>query len=431
MNKKIFASKVKRTSLLILLFSITSLMLTNLLPIASIQNNDVDKTETYLTMSSMEHHDDSEIVDIQKDMELIVLLLDCIIVLAIGALLASILCFQKKLEFVSSLFMIVACSTIILTILTCYFCYNLSNTISNISDINLAKVAGPFVYIYILFIFYLLSTFASIAYFTAVVTFSIKKFKKYKNKKTEDKKNKTEGEKDKSSSDGMKIKRTAFEKRLLQKDEEGDKRDELEGWISDGVKDINKSEKTEDKPVEIHEEESVEPEPKVEEPIDAEERIEELESEEQISDTEENPLKQVDELPSKTPFGDKPVKKEQDLDSSDVKPSKTFEKALFSAIEKKQVEKRKNQSDPKIKKNKKETKKEKIQEKKKEGKNINAKQKSDDKKDKTKAKKVEESNAKVKFNVRCPTCKNIFVAEKTGKKTKIKCPECGKEGIIN
>jgi DNA-directed RNA polymerase subunit RPC12/RpoP len=35
-----------------------------------------------------------------------------------------------------------------------------------------------------------------------------------------------------------------------------------------------------------------------------------------------------------------------------------------------------------------------------------------------------------KFNVRCPQCKEIFSAEKSEEVTKIKCPHCGKEGII-
>jgi len=34
------------------------------------------------------------------------------------------------------------------------------------------------------------------------------------------------------------------------------------------------------------------------------------------------------------------------------------------------------------------------------------------------------------FTVRCPMCKNVFSVKKTGEVTKIKCPKCGKEGIV-
>lgn len=43
---------------------------------------------------------------------------------------------------------------------------------------------------------------------------------------------------------------------------------------------------------------------------------------------------------------------------------------------------------------------------------------------------IEEKPAKKTFSVRCPQCKHIFTAEKGDEITKIKCPKCGKEGVI-
>ena len=37
---------------------------------------------------------------------------------------------------------------------------------------------------------------------------------------------------------------------------------------------------------------------------------------------------------------------------------------------------------------------------------------------------------KVTFTVRCPGCKNVFSVEKTGDVTNIKCPKCGKAGVV-
>ena len=74
----------------------------------------------------------------------------------------------------------------------------------------------------------------------------------------------------------------------------------------------------------------------------------------------------------------------------------SFENALNSAIEKKQIKKEGKKTDEKIKENKKEILKPQIR----------------------------------KFIVRCPQCKEIFSAEKSEGVTKIKCPHCGKEGVI-
>jgi DNA-directed RNA polymerase subunit RPC12/RpoP len=37
---------------------------------------------------------------------------------------------------------------------------------------------------------------------------------------------------------------------------------------------------------------------------------------------------------------------------------------------------------------------------------------------------------KKKYNIRCPQCKHIFFLKNDDKATKIKCPACGKKGII-
>ena len=47
--------------------------------------------------------------------------------------------------------------------------------------------------------------------------------------------------------------------------------------------------------------------------------------------------------------------------------------------------------------------------------------------------KIEESNSygqrpeKKRLRVRCPNCENVFIVEKTGDVTKIRCPRCGKD----
>ena len=47
-----------------------------------------------------------------------------------------------------------------------------------------------------------------------------------------------------------------------------------------------------------------------------------------------------------------------------------------------------------------------------------------------KAEVKEEKPTKKTLNLRCPQCKHIYNVEKEEDITKIKCPECGKEGFI-
>ena len=48
----------------------------------------------------------------------------------------------------------------------------------------------------------------------------------------------------------------------------------------------------------------------------------------------------------------------------------------------------------------------------------------------TKSADIESAEEKEILTVRCPVCKNVFTVEKTGEITNIKCPQCGKEGIV-
>ena len=132
--------------------------------------------------------------------------------------------------------------------------------------------------------------------------------------------------------------------------------------------------------------------------IDKKEKIEQNEEiiDEPSRETEAEPVQT--KKPIVEPFKSKEKKEESSIPKT---PADTisFENVLSSAIEKRQVDKIKKES-------KEETSEEDEYE--------------DD----------ETEEEKVTLTVRCPGCKHVFTVEKTGEVTNIKCPECGKKGIV-
>ena len=134
------------------------------------------------------------------------------------------------------------------------------------------------------------------------------------------------------------------------------------------------------------------------------------------SEPEKNKIEKI-----KQPFPDKKPKKEQE-ESDELRVSEKFEKALSSAIEKKQSKIEPKEPDKKdIKQDKTE---EPMQTEIKE--NIIE---TDFQTDKTLPEKNGNKISKV-LNVKCPECNNIFSLSKENDKKSVICPKCGKEGKI-
>jgi len=132
--------------------------------------------------------------------------------------------------------------------------------------------------------------------------------------------------------------------------------------------------------------------------VEPEEKIDLKKSEDKIK---------VEPFPAEKP-------KEKIEETGETRTSEQFEKALSSAIEKTHTEKK--QQEPT-------------------GAEVETKQKAEDLQlqPTVKIQKVieeEQAEAKKKITVRCPQCKFEFPAKKEGEFTRIKCPQCGKEGVI-
>ena len=155
-----------------------------------------------------------------------------------------------------------------------------------------------------------------------------------------------------------------------------EKRVEMEQWLTGQVQDIEKQAVEEKRP-----------EPEKEKTLDIEE-----EEQEKIS---QEPYKESKEMhifpPEKT--------KEETEEPDEVRASQSFEETLSSAIQKKQT-------------------------------GVISKEGETSEEKEEISPQIEEEPAKKTFSVICPQCKHIFTVEKEEGITKIKCPECGKEGVI-
>jgi hypothetical protein len=202
-------------------------------------------------------------------------------------------------------------------------------------------------------------------------------------------------------------------KQVVNKDFEfKEKNESVENWLTD---EINKIETTENAK-----------EQEFEEDLETDHIKKETMDKQSITDNKN--VEYSDEKAS--PFSDdyKQEKPEQKKDgNSEVKISESFEKALFSAIDKK---KKGETSQEKIDKSNK-----KIVEKKEEIKHIPVKKPSKPEKNEIKENlennDIEKEKSIKKYSVKCPECSFIFTKEKNEEGvTRIKCPRCGKEGVI-
>jgi len=366
------ARSIKKLNILILFFSIFLLMLNIFLPLIAIKNPS-DPTQTqYFNLNSMKYSDEKQVEELKKDIENINLYLWLVIIIGILSFIGLIIKLSKKLNIISNLLLIIGGTTIIFCSLSCvYYMFFIKNVI-DLNGVLLATIIGPFRIAYISLIFFIILLLVSVAYTGVLIPSFLKDLKKSKkSQETKDQK-----KNDKKTVDAIETKK----EKEVSKTQSDEKKYEMKTWQAERLKDFNESiDKQKDETVKLLF--SGQPEKIKEEKLEKEpERI--IES-------------QKEETEPQVPFPQENIEKSQtkelDLEtesSEDAKTSESFEKALTTAIDKK-------------------------------------KGVSTDKKPE------EKQISPQKFNVKCPQCSYIFEAEKNPiGVTKIKCPKCGKEGII-
>jgi DNA-directed RNA polymerase subunit RPC12/RpoP len=364
-------SHVKKISISILIVSITSLILLSFLPWVVVNPN--TSSEQYLNFKMMKESDFAALDGSTNLLSAIQVIFWAIIVIAIITLFSSVLCLSKKIQIINSLLIAIGCSIIVLVSLNLIYFINLIKEINENNLFDHANLFGPFSYAYFLFIFMIALLVISIFYTINIITFLLECLRSKDKAEPSTKKIKKEEIKKKDA------KTIAYKNKL-----------QTEDWAED-----SEEQKEEDPPIKEKEEKTISNQKDEDIKI---KQVEKTYFENKTIDLEKKHAGAVQDKKSKS------TDKEEEIVITEKKETKkpdnqkedlnflSFEKALNSAIEKKKKEKLEEPSNNK-----------------------------QDKKTITEKKKIK---------VRCAKCKHTFTAELSEGKTKIKCPNCGKEGSI-
>jgi len=371
------AKKARNAIGWIVLSSILGLILLSFLPMVTVNDTNTSESVTY-NMALMEKNS-SQTGNLRKDLQTITIFFWIIIITSLLSFIGVINQLSEKFLSLGQIFLLMGCGTTIFSVLVVICHFILMRNVDGLENMSLTFIGPlPIKYIYIPLVMGIASLGCSGIYTWSIGTAAIKYFitekksKEPKPKKEKLKKKTTKKEEKQTPAVKTPATIASFKKQ-----------DEIEEWLKGEISQI---EKTKDEIVE---------------PVDEPEKEEiPLEPESSIEVTVET--EKTEGKPTIAPFSKKEpliTKEEETKSLGEVPTSPSFEKALSSAIEKRQATKKKQD----ITEQEEETPKEEVVPK--------------------------EKIVLGKLTVRCPQCKNVFKVEKEGKTTTIKCPHCGKEGV--
>jgi len=384
--------KGKKFSIWIINFCILGLILTSIFPLISVPENDALKEDLYFDFEMMKNSNNHEINSLVDDVNLINLIFWAIISLGLISLFCiTFLTFLTR--WYLYLLTIISMAIFIFSILLVIFQYNFIEDVADIDFISLSSVSYTITYVHIIFLFSIFLLICSFLYSVNIILDLGSKIHFSKSKKQLLKKNK-----DQPADYPIK---PIFDDQISQSPIPIIKKENTVRWINQEKQKVDK--KTE--------EDIYTPKKEVMTPI-------ETTSEEKSYVN--NKIAAIEKKIQPGPFA--PEKREEKpKESTEPEISKSFEKALSSAIEKKQSEFGKRDQ-------KKPMSKEIIKD--------SAPNLEDESSEPAQNKDVEKEEGplnkkdtiKLDIIVKCPQCNHIFTIKKDDT-TKIKCPRCGKEGI--
>jgi len=430
--------------------SIIGIVFTSIFPWVSVSKTLPIEGKMFYNFETMKNSNDENIITLSEKVNIINILFFLILILVIFSYIFLIIYKTQKYSSLPQILIIIGSCTILVTcVLINYLIYSFSEAVNNTEYMSTPYVFASFQYSHIILIIGIVLLIISAASTSVIIMYSYDYFKyEAKGKKSSQKilKGKAEKKLDlKEASAGVKKSKKSVTI----------KHEEIEDWLKDEVHNIEKhSESIKKLTADFYEEEQVE-KPKTQDkiketfskkdlpripeekpikkgviplgnpfdeqdntPIKIKETGKTYDSgmtKSSFSENEDVKVKPVQKLETDLTFSKKPksepfkseVKKTEVKIPDDLVLTDSFDKVLSSVIEKRQKE---------------------------------TKRSSDfDQKDKTlerydenaEVEKSELNGEKITtFTVRCPMCKNVFSVKKTGEITKIKCPKCGKEGVV-
>ena len=371
MNKGETAKKAEKPTIFILVLSIISLILMPLLPWISVAENDLVKEDLHFNFEMMKKSSNEQISDLASDLNLINISFWALIIFSLLSFLGATIHASGKFSVAGHILLLIGCATFIFSIIVIVLQLIILENIGEMNIISASAIYSPVNYAYILLIPSLLIFICSASYTWFTFSHFIQKFKSSKKtvKKLSNNKSKTKT-KEPPKKEKSALGKTSLEPKI------DEKRVEMEQWLTGQVQDIEKQAVEEKRP-----------EPEKEKSLDIEE-----EEQEKIF---QEPYKESKEMYVFPPEKTKGETEEPD----ELRASQSFEEALSSAIQKRQT-----------------------------GVIFKEGETSEEKEEISPQ--IEEELAKKTFSVICPQCKHIFTVEKEEGATKIKCPKCGKEGVI-
>lgn len=408
------AKKIERITAVLLIFSLVGLFLMSFLPWVSVTETNAIRENLVFNFDMMEKSYDNHILGYANQLSLIISFFWIIIILTVITQMGAIIHASGKITFVAQFLLTIGSITIFFSSVIVWHLYDFIKLASGNENPNLAEMFPHFYYAYIPLIFGILTLIYSCRYALIVVTHAIDKYRdspKEKKSWTEKKKDKkTEKEEKKVAERNiLKIQQNTTLDKLPLAPSPNKQKMEMEDWLNEQAEDLEEP---------INQEEKQEPivEGTKEEIITEDETKEEkspepdLVKEEEGFEKQEGKITKIGVKKDDGPAGPFPAEEPfmEPEDTELPQPSRTFEDALQSAIQRRQNVKSEGAGYKSL--------------------TAIGKEKMDEEK-KTKEKKEDLKTKEI--NIRCPKCKHIFTTPKGDGVTHIKCPNCGKEGNIN
>jgi len=446
--RRALAKRTIRLATWVVILSIIGLALASFLPWVSVEEDGSVKDTLHFNKEMMGKSDNEQIQNFVGHLNLINILFWLLIIFDLVFIIGMIIHATGKHPSLAPIMMLMGLGNLIFSILIVILQIFFIKNVNDSSTVSLSSIVTAIHYAYIPLIFVIILLINTIIYTNVAVVPLIALFKisaKPPKKKTKHKPKKTIETKETEPIIEKEKPQPTFEKTAAIP-VTNKKRTEIEGWLTGQVYKVDKPvkneitpelEKIDEKPIEKIEGKKEELTEKPAEKIGTMEEAqrEELEKPaDEVQLEQPAPAKQIIEKPTEPK--EPPV------------PDKSFENALSAAIEKKQMEKKKEEppkedeaKDEITEELQPEVKEEKAEESKEPEQPAGEPPKEETPAEETlpelhaipqeearKAKVEEESNKKI--SIKCPQCSHKFSFESSEDTKKIKCPNCGKEGVL-